>query len=102
MTPRTFDDSERCNGDTLPAVVSVAGALCPMCLTCSRLTYRRDVPLLKGKVYRITEQGPGQGTSDCAEWRPHVVTVRPGGAWTPSQKHGARYSTSSADQELAA
>lgn len=80
MTARAFDDSaNRCHGDKSKVTLS----LCAICLTCSRLTMKRNVPLIAGKVYRDEK-----GTADCKDWRAHEVTLRPNGAWGQSATHG--------------
>lgn len=67
MTARAFDDSDRCHG----CHSGITGDLRPICITCSRLTSKRNTATVKGQVYRDT-----MGSSDCKDWKQHALTVR--------------------------
>ena len=63
-----FDDSGRCHGSQS----AITQALLPICITCSRLTSKRNPAPIAGKCFQHK-----CGVWDCEQWKGHVVTVSP-------------------------
>ena len=66
MSAVPFDGSGRCHGSQS----AITQALRPICITCSRLTSKRNPAPIKGECFQI------DGSWDCKQWKGHAIKVQ--------------------------